>query len=95
MSDGSFITGDLCPSRKPLDRDLLEVVKKIGPHTPVALVISGLWLMRHGADFQWLKEQERSGAPLLQPGAILLNSFVINGFSLQHMQHENAASMGG
>src|ERR1700730_18447845 len=61
MSDGSFIPGDLCPSRKPVDRDLLEVVKKIGPDTPVALAISGLWLMRHGADFQWLKEQERSG----------------------------------
>lgn len=62
MKDGSFITGDLCPSRKPLDRDLLEVLKTIGPRTPVALAISGLWLTRHGADFQWLREQARSGA---------------------------------
>jgi len=59
--DGSFITGDLCPSRKPLDRDLLELLKTIGPRTPVALAISGLWLTRHGADFQWLREQARSG----------------------------------
>jgi hypothetical protein len=62
MKDGSFITGDLCPSRKPLDRDFLEKLKTIGPRTPVALAISGLWLTRHGADFQWLREQARSGA---------------------------------
>lgn len=59
---GSFITGDLCPSRKPLDRDFLEMLGRIGPRTPVALAISGMWLARHGADFQWLREQARSGA---------------------------------
>jgi hypothetical protein len=62
MREGSFITGDLCPSRKPLDRDFLEMIAKIGPRTPVALSISGLWLTRHGADFQWLRNQARSGA---------------------------------
>lgn len=60
--DGSFITGDLCPSRKPLDRDFLEMLVRLGPRTPVALAISGLWLTRHGADFQWLHEQARNGA---------------------------------
>jgi hypothetical protein len=60
--DGSFITGDLCPSRKRLDRDFLEMLKTIGPRLPVALAISGLWLTKHSADFQWLREQERSGA---------------------------------
>ncbi len=62
MKDGSFITGDLCPSRKPLDRDFLEKLKTLGPRTPVALAISGLWLTRHGADFQWLQEQAHTGA---------------------------------
>jgi uncharacterized protein (DUF2237 family) len=28
----------------------------------VVLAISGLWLTRHGVDFQWLREQARSGA---------------------------------
>jgi hypothetical protein len=95
MSDGSFITGDLCPSRKPLDHDLLEVVKKIAPDTPVALAISGLWLMRHGADFQWLKEQERSGALEITwvnhsyhhpyvPGRPVANNFLLMpGFDMQ------------
>lgn len=62
MHDGSHITGDLCPSRKPLDRAFLEMLARSGPRTPVALAISGLWLMRHGPDFQWLREQARSGA---------------------------------
>jgi hypothetical protein len=95
MRDGSFITGDLCPSRKPLDRDLLEVLKTIGPRTPVALAISGLWLTRHGADFQWLREQARSGALEITwvnhsyhhpyvPGRPLANNFLLTpGFDVQ------------
>jgi hypothetical protein len=95
MRDGSFITGDLCPSRKPLDRDLLEVLKTIGPRTPVALAISGLWLTRHGADFQWLQEQARSGALEITwvnhsyhhpyaPGRPLANNFLLTpGFDTQ------------
>jgi hypothetical protein len=61
IKDGSFITGDLCPSCKPLDRDLLVVVKTIG-RMPVALAISGPWPTSHGADLQWLCEQARSSS---------------------------------
>jgi hypothetical protein len=60
--DGSYITGDLCPSRKPLDRGFFERLAKSAPRTPIALSISGLWLTRHGEDFVWLREQARSGA---------------------------------
>ncbi len=60
--DGTFITGDLCPSRQPLDRAFLEGVAANGRGTPIALSISGLWLTHHSADFEWLREQERSGA---------------------------------
>lgn len=60
--DGSFMTGDLCPSRKPLDRGFLEMLAGIGPRIPVALAVSGMWIMKHGADFRWLQEQARSGA---------------------------------
>jgi hypothetical protein len=61
-TDGSFITGDLCPSRKPLDRGFLEMLERTGPRTPVALAPSGLWLTRHPADFEWLRGEERTGA---------------------------------
>ncbi|MGH6799698.1 MAG: polysaccharide deacetylase, partial [Roseiarcus sp.] len=61
-TDGSFITGDLCPSRKPLDRGFLETLERMGQRTPVALAPSGLWLTRHRVDFEWLRGEERSGA---------------------------------
>ena len=61
-TDGSFVTGDLCPSRRPLDRAFLQMLEAIEPKMPVALAISGQWLTKHDADFQWLREQERAGA---------------------------------
>lgn len=59
---GSFVTGDLCPSRRPLDRAFLERLQTFQSPLPLALSISGLWLTRHQADFQWLLERQRSGA---------------------------------
>jgi hypothetical protein len=59
---GDFITGDLCPSHRPLDRRFFEKLKSNGLGTPVALSISGRWLKDHAADFQWLRRQAASGA---------------------------------
>jgi hypothetical protein len=59
---GAFVTGDLCPSRRPLDRTFLEQMAAQGPHTPVSLSISGLWLLHHFADYRWLVDQQTSGA---------------------------------
>ena len=59
---GSFITGDLCPSRRPLDRPFLEKLQALQSPLPVALAISGLWLTAHRADFQWLRDEERTGS---------------------------------
>lgn len=59
---GDFVTGDLCPSRRPLDRRFFEKLETNGPATPVALGISGLWLKHHPEDFQWLRAQAASGA---------------------------------
>ena len=60
--EGVFVTGDLCPSRRPLDRDFLELLAEQGPGTPVALAISGLWMVHHADDLDWLKQQAASGA---------------------------------
>jgi hypothetical protein len=59
---GSFVTGDLCPSNKPLDRPFLERLEAARSPVPLALSISGNWLVRHESDFEWLRAQERSGA---------------------------------
>lgn len=59
---GVFVTGDLCPTNKPLDRGFLELLTRQGAGTPVALAISGNWLKRHGADFDWLRGLKARGA---------------------------------
>ncbi|UZX11545.1 polysaccharide deacetylase [Methylocystis sp. MJC1] len=59
---GAFITGDLCPSHKPLDRGFIEEVAAQGPGTPLTLAVSGAWIAQHGEDFAWLQEKARSGA---------------------------------
>ena len=61
-SDGSFVTGDLCPTAKPLARGFLQTLARTGAHVPVALSISGLWLVHHREDFRWLQEAMRDGA---------------------------------
>ena len=58
---GAFVTGDLCPSNRPLDRGFFKTLEATGPHAPVALAISGLWLVRHGSDFRWLKAERDAG----------------------------------
>jgi hypothetical protein len=59
---GAFVTGDLCPSRRPLDRGFFTRLASNGPHTPVALAVSGLWLTHHEKDFRWLAEEREAGA---------------------------------
>jgi hypothetical protein len=59
---GAFLTGDLCPSRRPLDRKFFERLAEMGKGTPVALAVSGQWIARHGEEFDWLQEKARSGA---------------------------------
>ena len=59
---GAFVTGDLCPSKRPLDRAFFARLASTGPHTPVALAISGLWLTHHEKDFRWLVDQRDAGA---------------------------------
>jgi len=59
---GDFITGDLCPSRKPLDRAFFTRLEAASPRAPVALSISGLWLIHHFDDFRWLIDQRNAGA---------------------------------
>jgi hypothetical protein len=56
---GGFFTGDLCPSKRPLDRAFLQTLA--GDRTPIALSISGLWLKHHFADYRWLLDAQAAG----------------------------------
>ncbi len=59
-SGGGYFTGDLCPSRKPLEREFISSLE--GARTPVALSISGLWLKHHFEDYRWLIQEAARGA---------------------------------
>ncbi len=57
---GITLTIDLCPSHKPLDRiiftSLITEFKKIEQPVPVALSVTGRWMLTHTEDLNWLKE---------------------------------------
>jgi hypothetical protein len=59
---GTAVTLDLCPSRKPLDRWILSDIAARQQAAPVALSVTGAWMRRHGPDMNWLREQARAGA---------------------------------
>ncbi|WP_264510770.1 polysaccharide deacetylase [Flavobacterium sp. N1719] len=60
---GITLTIDLCPSHKPLDRDLfLELIKTFPTNEqpiPVGLSITGKFLMTHEQDIEWLTNLEK------------------------------------
>ncbi|OOQ58818.1 polysaccharide deacetylase family protein [Mucilaginibacter pedocola] len=60
---GISLTADLCPSHRPLDRriftDIINGFKKVERPVPVALSVSGLWMLKHKPDLQWLKQLEQ------------------------------------
>jgi hypothetical protein len=60
---GFFLTADLCPSKKPLDRVFIEATMALPlkPPVPLAMMVSGLWIQRHQADLTWLKDQVAAG----------------------------------
>jgi hypothetical protein len=65
ISYGMFLTIDLCPSQKPLDKNLFKMLMGLsyGDVTepiPVAISITGRWVEEHETDFKWLQSQIRS-----------------------------------
>jgi len=62
---GISLTADLCPSHKPLDRriftDMFNEFKKVEKPAPIALSVSGLWMLTHSADLEWLKKLRDEG----------------------------------
>lgn len=57
---GISLTADLCPSHRPLDKqiftDIITEFKKVEQPVPIALSITGVWMREHPQDLQWLKK---------------------------------------
>ena len=62
---GVSLTADLCPSHRPLDRRIFTTMftefKKVEKPVPIALSVSGLWMLKHAEDLQWLKKLSDDG----------------------------------
>ncbi|HEY9002196.1 MAG TPA: polysaccharide deacetylase [Mucilaginibacter sp.] len=62
---GISLTADLCPSHKPLDRRIFTAMfnefKKVEKPAPIALSVSGLWMLNHKEDLEWLKQLRNEG----------------------------------
>jgi hypothetical protein len=58
---GAFLTGDLCPSHRPLDRAFLQTLERDGAAIPIALSISGRWMEQHPQDLSWLRREKAEG----------------------------------
>lgn len=60
--DGVFLTADMCPSAKPFERKffntLVALSEKNHKPMPIALSISGLWIIGHPDEFNWLSKQK-------------------------------------
>jgi hypothetical protein len=62
---GVNLTIDLCPSKRPLDRDLFSrLFAAFGPQerpVPVAISITGAWMREHPDDLDWLIASVKKG----------------------------------
>jgi hypothetical protein len=61
---GAFLTVDLCPSGRPLERGLFTALAAraaAGVPVPVALAVSGRWLRSHQEELRWLRGEETAG----------------------------------
>lgn len=55
---GMLLTIDMCPSSKPFEEDFFKSLLALADQTqrpiPIAISMSGLWMIKHPSEFQWL-----------------------------------------
>ncbi|MBI5598719.1 MAG: polysaccharide deacetylase [Deltaproteobacteria bacterium] len=60
---GVFLTVDLCPSKRPFDRDMfLAAIEFSGDKipAPMAIAITGAWIKTHKGELTWILEQVKA-----------------------------------
>lgn len=60
---GTFLTVDLCPSKRPFEREMFEAVAALGKGAPVpvAVAVTGVWLASHPEELSFLKRESAAG----------------------------------
>lgn len=65
-TSGIHLTIDLCPSRRPLTREvftkIISVFSDEERPVPVSIAVTGVWMKEHPDDLAWLLNLDRSGA---------------------------------
>lgn len=60
--EGQFLTIDLCPSSKPFETEFFQALvarsDQLHHPIPIAISLSGLWLITHPQEFVWLQTQQ-------------------------------------
>ncbi|WP_419418854.1 hypothetical protein ACNVED_09865 [Legionella sp. D16C41] len=63
LDEGNILTVDLCPSSKPFEADFFKALVKradeLHKPTPLVIAVSGMWIIGHPDEFQWLISQEK------------------------------------
>jgi hypothetical protein len=62
-AEGNFLTVDLCPSKRPFEYQLFETAEALGKGNPVpvAVCITGVWLVNHPEQLAYLKKEIAAG----------------------------------
>lgn len=60
---GEFLTTDLCPSKRPFEREMYDAVGALskGEPTPIAICLTGVWLVKHPEELSYLKREVAAG----------------------------------
>lgn len=61
---GVFVTADMCPSRRPFEKEFFERTAALGTTdkpSPIAVMLTGVWIQKHGEEFRWLIDQQKKG----------------------------------
>jgi len=61
LRTGAWLTFDLCPSSRPLDRSLFIDLEPDSRPLPVFLEVSGRWMATHSDDLAWLEGERDAG----------------------------------
>jgi hypothetical protein len=63
LDSGNVLTIDLCPSSKPFEAEffnrLIQLSRNSVKPIPITIAISGMWLIEHPEEFQWLLTKEK------------------------------------
>jgi len=63
--NGEFLTIDMCPSVRPFESGLfnalIAMADQLQRSIPIGISVTGLWMLGHPAEFNWLIQQQESG----------------------------------